>query len=180
MKVGGRRTRPQSEPPGCVVAYPAQWISGAAGPFSRALQAGAALRLPLPQRRVPRFHLSGSFLDAHHSVRAQVCQPVRGAAGHWTSIESIVSRLRGRRLLASRQDLVLLRHDGSIDDLARASHKFDVTALLAGFDEASRLKSALDFAEGLGPKPPQPRPRSYGHRAAALLAAVRSAVPALL
>src|ERR1039457_4017678 len=64
-------------------------------------------------------------------------------------------------------------------NVPRASHKFDVAALLIGFDEAGRLKPALDLAERLGLKRPQPRPRSSGHRAAWLLAAARSAVPAL-
>ncbi len=37
-------------------------------------------------------------------------------------------------------------HDGSVDGLARAAHKFDVAALLAGFNETNRFKPSLDLA----------------------------------
>ena len=37
-------------------------------------------------------------------------------------------------------------HDGGIDGLARAAHKVDVAALLAGFNETNRLKPSLDLA----------------------------------
>src|ERR1017187_3367443 len=61
----------------------------------------------------------------------------------------------------------------------RAWRRFDLALVLAGFDEAGRLRPALDLAKRLGLSPPQPRPRSYGHPAVKWLAAVRSAVPAL-
>jgi hypothetical protein len=53
----------------------------------------------------------------------------------------------------------LLRHNRCVDGLREPSHKFDVTALLAGFDESGGLKPTLDLAEGLRLKPPQPQPR---------------------
>src|ERR1017187_10890612 len=59
------------------------------------------------------------------------------------------------------------------------ARRTNLTWLPFCFDEAGRLKPALDLAERLGLKRPQPRPRSSGHRAAWLLAAARSAVPAL-
>ena len=77
------------------------------------------------------------------------------------------------------RDLVLPGHNSGIDYPARASHELDMAALLGGFEETGRLQSTLDFAEGLGAKPRQPRPRSSGLQAAASLAEVRSEVPAL-
>jgi len=57
---------------------------------------------------------------------------------------------------------------------AVTSHKLDVAAPLTDFDEADSLKPALDFSEGLGLKPPQPQPRSFGPRAGGLPAVIRS------
>src|ERR1035441_1317706 len=49
-----------------------------------------------------------------------------------------------------------------VDHLTGAPHELDMATLLAGFDKTDRFKTALDLAEGLGSKPPQPRPRSNG------------------
>ena len=57
------------------------------------------------------------------------------------------------------RDLAFPWHNGSIDDLTRSSNELDVAALLAGFDKPGGLKAALDLAEWVRPKPPQPQPR---------------------
>lgn len=59
----------------------------------------------------------------------------------------------------ANRNLTLIRHDSGVDTFARISRKLNVAALLADFDKASRFKPALDFAEGLRLKPPQPQPR---------------------
>jgi len=66
---------------------------------------------------------------------------------------------------------------GTIDDFACSSHQFDVASLLTRLNKSRRLKPALDFAEGLRLKSPQPRPRRFEEPAVASPAAVRSATP---
>jgi hypothetical protein len=70
-------------------------------------------------------------------------------------------------------------HNCCVDDLAETATERGVATLLAGFDEAGSLQPALDLTEGSRPRPPQPRSRSSGHRAAVLLVVARSAVPGL-
>jgi len=48
-----------------------------------------------------------------------------------------------------------------VDDFSRPADEFDVAALLTRLNKSRRLKPALDFAEGLRLKPPQPRPRRF-------------------
>jgi glycerol-3-phosphate dehydrogenase len=45
-------------------------------------------------------------------------------------------------------DFVFPWHDRSVDGLTHTPYEFDVATPLASFDEASHLKSALDFAKG--------------------------------
>ena len=71
------------------------------------------------------------------------------------------------------------RHNRRVDHLSNSSHKFDVTALLTGFNETSRLQSPLDFAERKRPKPPQPRPRWFESLAAESRSVARSKAPRL-
>jgi hypothetical protein len=71
------------------------------------------------------------------------------------------------------------RHDGSVDGLLKSPYEFDVTAFLAGFDEAHSLKPAPDLAERLRLKPPQPQPRRYEAAGDAWREAVRSEAPVL-
>jgi hypothetical protein len=76
-------------------------------------------------------------------------------------------------------DFILSRHNCNVSGLADSPHKLDVAALLANLGESCSLEPALDFAEGLGLKPPQPLPRPSEPWVAAWLAAIRSEVPAL-
>lgn len=80
----------------------------------------------------------------------------------------------------SNRDFVFLWHDGGVDDIARPTNEFDMTACLAGFNETCGLKAALDLAERLRLKPPQPRPRLCGPSEGAKPGAARSATPKLL
>jgi hypothetical protein len=54
---------------------------------------------------------------------------------------------------------MFLRYDNRVDELSGTPYKLDVAAPLTSFDEACRLKTALDLAKRLRPKPPQPQPR---------------------
>ena len=119
--------------------------------------------------------------DILGGARAQLRQPDKRAARLAEFVPVIGSDvgLAENAVQRADRDLGFPWHNGGIDDLTRAPHELDMAALLAGFDKAGRFKTALDLAERLGLKPPQPRPRSSGPEAAVLLAAVRSAVQSL-
>lgn len=80
---------------------------------------------------------------------------------------------------SAHRDFALLRHNRRVDGFVQPPDELHVAALLAGFNEACRLKPALDLTEGLGLKPPQPRPRWCEPWADGLRSEARSRVPAL-